>query len=282
MVFEVERNNHEQVRSEVLKLQAELEKLAEERRSLMSEVELKKEFSHALENQLGRTEQDRDQLQSRLDDVEQENVSLRTQLDHLREETSTLEHELDKQQQDRGGLREQVEALSQEKVTLQWEMEELRQELQRKLAEVQEKSSPRSEVEHWKKQYEELFAKVRPFQEQLNAFAAERDALLNEYGANQEELNKLADAYARLLGHQNQKQKIKHVMKLKDENISLKQEVSKLRSVVSRQKSDLEQLRAKLPGAPRRRFDPSKAFQHDKENIQIETNEPLKDGNHKE
>lgn len=60
-------------------------------------------------------------------------------------------------------------------------------------------------------------------QEQLNGFAAERDALLNESGANQEELNKLADAYAHLLGHQNQKQKIKHVMKLKDENVSLKQ-----------------------------------------------------------
>lgn len=60
-------------------------------------------------------------------------------------------------------------------------------------------------------------------QEQLNAFAAERNALLNENGANQEELNKLADAYAHLLGHQNQKQKIKHVVKLKDENISLKQ-----------------------------------------------------------
>lgn len=60
-------------------------------------------------------------------------------------------------------------------------------------------------------------------QEQLNAFAAERNSLLNENGANQEELNKLSDAYARLLGHQNQKQKIKHVMKLKDENITLKQ-----------------------------------------------------------
>lgn len=64
---------------------------------------------------------------------------------------------------------------------------------------------------------------VSPPKEQLNAFAAERNALLNENGVNQEELNKLADAYARLLGHQNQKQKIKHVMKLKDENISLKQ-----------------------------------------------------------
>lgn len=63
---------------------------------------------------------------------------------------------------------------------------------------------------------------MRP-QEQLNAFAAERNALLNENGANQEELNRLSDAYARLLGHQNQKQKIKHVIKLKDENVSLKQ-----------------------------------------------------------
>lgn len=60
-------------------------------------------------------------------------------------------------------------------------------------------------------------------QEQLNAFAAERNALLSENGANQEELNKLSDAYARLLGHQNQKQKIKHVMRLKDENTALKQ-----------------------------------------------------------
>ncbi len=68
-------------------------------------------------------------------------------------------------------------------------------------------------------------------QEQLNAFAAERNALLNENGANQEELNRLSDAYARLLGHQNQKQKIKHVMKLKDENISLKQVIHKSRTV---------------------------------------------------
>ena len=60
-------------------------------------------------------------------------------------------------------------------------------------------------------------------QEQLSSFAAERAALLNENGVNQDELNRLADAYARLLGHQNQKQKIKHVIKLKEENVTLKQ-----------------------------------------------------------
>lgn len=57
------------------------------------------------------------------------------------------------------------------------------------------------------------------------------------------------------------------------------QEVSKLRSQVNRQRSDLEQLKSKVPGAPRRRFDPSKAFQHDKENMKTETTEPLQEGN---
>ena len=46
--------------------------------------------------------------------------------------------------------------------------------------------------------------------------------MLNEHGAAQEQLNNLRDSYAKLLGHQNLKQKIKHVVKLKDENSSLK------------------------------------------------------------
>lgn len=38
----------------------------------------------------------------------------------------------------------------------------------------------------------------------------------------QKEVEKLSRDYAKLLGHQNQKQKIKHILKLKDENNSLK------------------------------------------------------------
>lgn len=67
------------------------------------------------------------------------------------------------------------------------------------------------------------------FQQQLDAFEAEKNALLNEQGAAQEELNKLSEAYAKLLGHQNQKQKIKHVMKLKEDNTHL-QQVCQIRS----------------------------------------------------
>ncbi|KAM6923484.1 uncharacterized protein FYW49_005941 [Xenentodon cancila] len=278
--LEVERKECQQVKLEFLGVRRELESAEENRRSLSSEVELKEQLRHALENQLSTAELEKDQLRSRLNDAEQERVGLQTRLVLLEEKTLALENEVENQKTDKRSLREQVEALTQEKVTLQWEMEEQRQELQRQITEGQENSSPNSEVEHWRRQYEELFAKVVPFQEQLNAFAAERNALLNENGANQEELNKLADAYARLLGHQNQKQKIKHVVKLKDENVSLKQEVLKLRTPASRQKSDLEQLKSQLPGAPRRRFDPSKAFQHDKENRQTGTPEPLREGEH--
>lgn len=42
--------------------------------------------------------------------------------------------------------------------------------------------------------------------------------------------------------------------------------MSKLQSLVNKQKIDFEQLRSKVPGARRRRFDPSNAFQHNKEN----------------
>ncbi|XP_053735151.1 hyaluronan mediated motility receptor [Synchiropus splendidus] len=198
---------------------------------------------------------------------------------HTVEKEAALEQieELKGQLRDGVKMQQQVALLSQEKVTLQWQMEEQRQELQQQLTQAQEASCGGAETEHWRSMYEVLLAKVKPFQEQLDSFAAERNALLNENGANQDELNKLADAYARLLGHQNQRQKIKHVMKLKDENMGLKQELCKLRTLLKRQKCDLDQMKEKLPGAPRRRFDPSKAFQHDKENVK--TPGPLKEGN---
>ncbi|MXQ86835.1 hypothetical protein E5288_WYG019366 [Bos mutus] len=80
------------------------------------------------------------------------------------------------------------------------------------------------EMNKWRLLYEELYNKTKPFQLQLDAFEAEKQALLNEHGAAQEQLNNLRDSYAKLLGHQNLKQKIKHVVKLKDENSNLKSE----------------------------------------------------------
>uniref|UniRef100_A0A8C3SX66 Hyaluronan mediated motility receptor n=1 Tax=Chelydra serpentina TaxID=8475 RepID=A0A8C3SX66_CHESE len=135
------------------------------------------------------------------------------------------------------------------------------------------------EIQTWRALYEDLHNKTKPFQQQLDAFEAEKNALMNEHGAAQEELNKLSDAYAKLLGHQNQRQKIKHVMKLKDENAQLKQEVSKLRAQVAKEKQAQRELQEQLHEIQGiRRFDSSKAFQHDSmENVAPKT--PLKEGN---
>ncbi|KAM6224224.1 LOW QUALITY PROTEIN: hyaluronan mediated motility receptor [Rhynchocyon petersi] len=133
------------------------------------------------------------------------------------------------------------------------------------------------EINKWRNLYEELYNKTKPFQLQLDAFEAERQALLNEHGAAQEQLNKLSDSYAKLLGHQNLKQKIKHVVKLKDENSQLKSEVSKLRSQLAKRKQSETKLQDELNKVLGiKRFDPSKAFHHEsKENVALRT--PLKE-----
>ncbi|NXS52099.1 HMMR protein, partial [Brachypteracias leptosomus] len=137
---------------------------------------------------------------------------------------------------------------------LQEKMEEQTEDLKRKLKVDRSRktidedvtSSLKEEINTWRNLYEDLHNKTKPFQQQLDAYEAEKNALLNEHGAAQEELNKLSDAYAKLLGHQNQKQKIKHVMKLKEENTHLKQDVSKLRALLAKEKQNNRDLEEKL------------------------------------
>ncbi|XP_038652113.1 hyaluronan mediated motility receptor isoform X2 [Scyliorhinus canicula] len=139
----------------------------------------------------------------------------------------------------------------------------------------------KAEIQKWQVLYEGLHNKVKPFQEQLDSFEKEKNCLLNEHGATQEELNKLSEAYIKLLGHQNQKQKIKHVMKLKQENVELKQELTKLRAQLSKEKlteQKYQEQRCKVQGI--KRFDPAKAFKHSvKENIAPIPTTPLREGN---
>ncbi|XP_064422998.1 hyaluronan mediated motility receptor [Latimeria chalumnae] len=134
----------------------------------------------------------------------------------------------------------------------------------------------RAEAQKWQSLYEELSNKVKPFQEQLDAFEAEKNCLLNENGAAQEELNKLSDAYAKLLGHQNQRQKIKHVVKLKEENSQLRQEVTKLRNQLAKEKQVQKKFEDQMKLAQGvRRFD---TFKHDSKENDVPST-PLREGN---
>ncbi|XP_038941204.1 hyaluronan-mediated motility receptor isoform X1 [Rattus norvegicus] len=166
---------------------------------------------------------------------------------------------------------------------LRQQNEDFRKQLEEEGAKMTEKETAVTEltmeINKWRLLYEELYDKTKPFQQQLDAFEAEKQALLNEHGATQEQLSKIRDSYAQLLGHQNLKQKIKHVVKLKDENSQLKSEVSKLRSQLAKRKQNELRLQGELDKALGiRHFDPSKAFCHEsKENVTLKT--PLKEGN---
>lgn len=182
----------------------------------------------------------------------------------------------------------EITSSSLEKITdlqnqLRQQNEDFRKQLEEEGAKVTEKETAVTEltmeISKWRLLYEELYEKTKPFQQQLDAFEAEKQALLNEHGATQEQLSKIRDSYAQLLGHQNLKQKIKHVVKLKDENSQLKSEVSKLRSQLAKRKQNELRLQGELDKALGiRHFDPSKAFCHEsKENLTLKT--PLKEGN---
>uniref|UniRef100_A0A023EXJ0 Putative titin isoform x6 n=1 Tax=Triatoma infestans TaxID=30076 RepID=A0A023EXJ0_TRIIF len=71
---------------------------------------------------------------------------------------------------------------------------------------------------------------IGPFKEQLVQFESERAALLSKTENTEKELKALALEHAKALGHQNHKQKIKHVVHLTETICELKKEMEKLRN----------------------------------------------------
>lgn len=124
--LESECKDHQKTRSELLELQAELKRVCEEQKTLVSHID---QSRLALENQ----------LQAHLEERQQKDVQFQTQLDLIQEKNQSLRRELEQQREGGRTLQEQLQVLTQEKVTLQWEMEEQRHDLQRQIDQAQEK-----------------------------------------------------------------------------------------------------------------------------------------------
>merc|ERR1719402_1289099 len=85
-------------------------------------------------------------------------------------------------------------------------------------------------------QLQALQLMVEPYRDQLESFEAERRALLATAEVAEGEAKKLAAQNGRLLGHQNHQQKIQHVVKIKQENVELKAEVTALKEQLTKAK----------------------------------------------
>merc|ERR1711881_243729 len=128
------------------------------------------------------------------------------------------------------------------------------------------------ESNYHKEQHQLLQDMVEPFKEQLESFEMEKRALLSQSEAAQGEVKKLATQYGSLLGHQNHQQKIQHVVKIKQENVNLKSEVSALKDQLAKAKRAYTRLEDKHNEAlGLKRFDPRLSFQpqpsRNKENL---------------
>ena len=71
--------------------------------------------------------------------------------------------------------------------------------------------------------YEEIEERYRPYRDQVDGLEELNHFLRNQTSSAQTEAQKLSDQYTKLLGHQNQKQKIHYVKKIKDENSGMRQ-----------------------------------------------------------
>ncbi len=105
------------------------------------------------------------------------------------------------------------------------ECEDLRARLaatEEEAAELRLKVEESSASVDYRAKYEELSAMVAPFKEQLEQFELEKAALESQNKAKDSDLKKLAAQFGQAIGHQNHKQKIHHMVQIKEENVALK------------------------------------------------------------
>ncbi|XP_068218158.1 hyaluronan mediated motility receptor-like isoform X2 [Palaemon carinicauda] len=147
--------------------------------------------------------------------------------------------------------------------------------------------SLQEEADSWKNKFHSLENMIEPFRAQLDAYEVEKASLLSRSSADKEEVDKLSKQYATLLGHQNHKQKIQHVLKLKTENNQLREDVYKLRQETDRQRKTIKRMEdkmLKLSGSTTRLNETTRSI--DKENSfylgmgnQVQSSTPLKPSN---
>ncbi|KAE8753157.1 hypothetical protein FOCC_FOCC000080 [Frankliniella occidentalis] len=291
---EENRKEVEKLEEDKMALQSEISSLKMQNEMIQWENEeslqkAKKEVESQKEEILALT----DQVKKIRLDVEKEKTVGREREEALTEEISSLKISLGAKTQEVGTVRGRVQHLEAEleqttrrKETYKAAVVELQQAIKQSRSKMSsleddlkatqqkltnERESHSKELENlretsanatsWEQRYYELEALVGPFREQLEAFESDRQALAIRKEAAEGEVKELSQRYAQILGHQNHKQKIHHVVKLKEQILDLKKENDKLETQTRAQKRTIDRLKDELTRATgQSRFNPSMAF----------------------
>lgn len=246
-------------KSENTELESQLKwlKRESEEAKVASETHIKEVLSIAEDLKAKEAEQASaiEQLKSVNEKLQSDFTETTTQLKEKTEKATSLETELEslkpsaeKAADERANLMKQELGKklmdTQKRLTAQEQQYEMvRSELLERVAELEaEVSRLRDENEQVTTAYEELEEKYRPFLEQVDSLEDLNKLLQSQTSLAQSEAEKFGELYAKVLGHQNQKQKIQYVKKLRDENASLKQEVIVMRNEITKLKKTIRKL----------------------------------------
>ncbi|XP_043213241.1 plectin-like [Amphibalanus amphitrite] len=186
----------------------------------------------------------RTELESRLAQME---ASHESDLSQLYDNFADMRQKLQQAYRQDAALREAAQEVPRLQEALRKAEGEVRAQAEAR-AEAENRLQEQQDQSEWKDKYEKLFALVEPFQTQLELYRAERRCLLEQSEGTRAELERLAGQYSQLLGHQNKKQKIHHIMQLKEENLQLKKSLATAEKKVQRQRVLVKQLEDRLHG----------------------------------
>lgn len=98
-------------------------------------------------------------------------------------------------------------------------------------------------------------------QDQLEMYEAEKKALLNQALFAENSMASLASKYTQLLGHQNSKQKIHHLEKLKQDIFYLRKELADKNLALEKEKKARQKADARVKELTgQKKYDPAEAF----------------------
>merc|ERR1719503_79315 len=153
-----------------------------------------------------------------------------SEIDRLRGDATRCE-ELEKQVSIFGRAKVAAESAARESQRnlerYQQKVEHLEAQESRSQRQSEELSGLRRENEEQQEQIRQISSSLQHFQVKNEALKRENRSLEEKVSCMEGDLERVADQHATLMGHTNQKQKIRYTLRLKEESIALRQELHK-------------------------------------------------------
>jgi len=203
---------------------------------LTKKINLKEKEAEKMKNNLEIREEEISSLTLSLEAQQKMIAENETELRTLKHDLVRAENMSDKVENLQLKLSAQDEELAQLKNEQESQMDKIKEKDKIIVILRQEIDPLQENAQSYKEKYEALSKMIEPFREQLESFETERHALIAEKRETHGKMTKLFDEYANLLGHQNHKQKIHHLVRLKQENLDMREELAKVNLELNKQK----------------------------------------------